>query len=707
MEVSLGHLDNRNSNTIVNEVMKRYPLEHDGGSALSYQTNNRPEIGNPVAPDIAGGRETTNMRKNVWLLFGWLLLATPAAVHAQFTFITNNDTITITGYTGPGGDVTIPSTINGLPVTSIGEDAFFDCGLTSITIPESATNIGYGALSWCRSLTNIIVEPPNLAYSTEDGVLFDTGQTTLVQYPCGRPGSYSIPNGVTSIGNTAFGGCALLSSIVIANSVTTISDWAFAGCTQLTSITIPSSVITIGDYAFPGCTGLTNVTFGNAVSYIGDWAFNSCSNLTSVIIPSSVVYLGDDVFFGSGLTNVTILGDSTAWSSASFAGCGDLTTITIGSDVTNVNIGNAGFASDPIQTITVDVGNPFYSSVDGVLFDTSQTTLILYPLGRTGSYTIPSGVVTIGTNAFDSCGGLTSVTIPNSVTSIGDYAFNGCSSLMNAIMGSGVTNIGYQAFSQCTNLMAIDVSVDNNSFLSVDGVLFDRSQTTLIQFPAGSGATSYSIPNGVTSMGDYAFNGCTSLISVTIPDSVTSIGDFAFEYCTSLLNVAVGTGVTNLGTGTFFMCANLGGILFEGNSPSTSGPINQPLQTPGIPWPWPYYGPAYNPIVYYLPGATGWSSSFGGCQALLWNPVVQAAGVQSNLFGFDISGTMNIPVAVEATSSLAGGNWVPLQMGMLTNGLLHFNDSDWATYPARFYRLGFWPGPPPAWNPGCQDCVGP
>ena len=137
------------------------------------------------------------------------------------------------------------------------------------------------------------------------------------------------------------------------------------------------------------------------------------------------------------------------------------------------------------------------------MFDKSQTTLLQYPPGLAGSYTIPG-----------------------SVTSIGDYAFNYARLTSVTIPGS-VTNIGVEAFAGCAGLTAISVNPNNSFYSDVDGVLFNQSQTTLVQYPPGL-AGSYTIPNSVTNIGDYAFDGCSGLTSVTIPGSVASLGDYAF-----------------------------------------------------------------------------------------------------------------------------------------------------------------------------------
>ncbi len=467
-----------------------------------------------------------------------LVLTVPVVVNAQFAYTTNDGTITITGYPGSGGNVIIPETIDGLPVTSIGFWAFSDCNLTNITIPDSVINIGsyafYGcsdltnvtigtsvisigssafstcysltsitipdsvtsiegyAFYGCTGLTRITVRALNAFYSSVDGVLFNKPQTTLIQYPGSKVGRYTIPDSVTSIGDYAFDGCGGLTSVTLSNSVTSIGSSAFSSCYGLTSITIPDSVTNIGSAAFYYCSGLTNVTLGNRVTSIGDSAFSGCTSLTS---------------------------------------------------------------------ITANALNVLYSSVNGVLFNKNQTTLILYPKGKVGSYTIPVSVTSIGGStyyktegAFAGCTNLTSVTIGNGVTSIGDYAFDGCNSLTIVAIPTSVTNIGKDAFADCTSLTALTVNPENRVYSDLDGVLFDQRLNRLIQFPGGL-SISYTIPGSVTNIRSGAFAGCTSLASVTIPGSVASIdggyygGCGVFQGCASLTNVTIGNGVTSIDGG--------------------------------------------------------------------------------------------------------------------------------------------------------------
>jgi hypothetical protein len=199
----------------------------------------------------------------------------------------------------------------------------------------------------------------------------------------------------------------------------------------------------------------------------------------------------------------------------------------------------------------------------------------------------------------------------------------------------------------------------NRFYSSVDGVLFNKSQTTLIECPGGK-AGSYTVPNGVTSIGDNAFSGCASLTSVTVPDSVVGIGGAAFWICTNLI-----------------------AIYFEGNAPSADSPV---------------FNDDNYLTVYHLPGTTGWGPFFGGPfnerPAVLWNPQVQASnasfGVRTNQFGFSITGSSNLVIVVEACTNLANPNWFPLATNTLTSGAAYFGDPQWTNYPARFYRLR-WP----------------
>jgi hypothetical protein len=579
------------------------------------------------------------MNRIISLLFTCLLLA-PAALEAQFDYVTNNGTITITGYTGSDSGVVIPSVISGLPVVDIGANAFaynlnlvsvtipgsildigtnaffdcyfltnvtlslgladiessafFECGLTSITIPDSAINVGQGAFSACYSLTAIDVDSGNPAYASIGGVLFNKSGMTLVQFPGGFEGSYAIPLVVTNIQSDAFEGCAL------------------------TNVTIPPSVTSIGAGAFNYCLGLTNVTLSLGLTDIESNAFQGDYYITSVIIPDSVTNIGDYAFYG----------------------CFSLTNATLGNSL--VHIGTYAFSGP-------------YSEVKG-----------------------PRGCP------------LTSITIPASVTKVGCGAFEYCWVLTNVMLSLGLTNIEPLAFAGCSSLAAINVNASNPFYSSVGGVLFNYNRTTLVEYPDGSSGN-YTIPNTVTNIADYAFYECDGLTNVTLDNSLIDIGAYAFsgpylpvgegegsvDSC-PLTSVTIPNSVTNIGDGAFYGCWWLNGIYFQGNAPTVDSEI--------------FLGDLVT--AYYLPGTTGWSEFAANADIptelwLLPTPLILNDSVRapSNQFGFTISWATNIPVVVEASEDLAEPVWTPIATNILTAGVSSFTDPGWTNYPNRFYRL--------------------
>jgi hypothetical protein len=178
------------------------------------------------------------------------------------------------------------------------------------------------------------------------------------------------------------------------------------------------------------------------------------------------------------------------------------------------------------------------------------------------------------------------------------------------------------------------------------------------------------IPNSVTYIGNYAFDGCSRLTSVTIPNSVTSIGYGAFAYCSSLTSVTIPSSVTSIGTYAFQSCASLTSAYFLGNAPFDFGTVFN-------------FDPA---TVYYLPGTTGWGSTFGSVPAVLWNPHATAMSVTGGHFGFTLTGPTNAVIVVEATTDLAHPVWLPVSTNTLSGlGTSAFNDP--AGYPMRYYRF--------------------
>jgi hypothetical protein len=395
---------------------------------------------------------------------------TAFGAYAPFNYSTNNGTITITAYTGPGGAVTLPTNINGLTVTAIGGAAFFGCAsLTSVTIPAGVTTIGETAFEGCTSLKN---------------VAFANGLTSIGEaafQDCANLASVTLPVSVTNLAADAFENCAGLTGVYFNGNApaadatafnydtnATIyympcaTGWSstFAGlpsvpwCQALFSYTTNQGAIAITGYS---CCALcdsvtipTNVN-GLAVTAIGGSAFDGCADLASVTIPGSVTSIGASAFeYCAGLTNITLNNGITAIGGSAFYGCSNLASVTIPASVTN--IGNLAFINCPsLTTITVDTNNLFYSSANGVLFDKNQFTLVEYPGGLGGSYTIPACVTSIGWGAFELCANLASVTIPANVTNIVNLAFLFASNLAGVYFQGNAPAVGGASFKYDTN----------------------------------------------------------------------------------------------------------------------------------------------------------------------------------------------------------------------------------------------------------------
>jgi len=375
---------------------------------------------------------------------------------SDFTYMITDDQVTITGYTGPGGDVVIPSIIEGFPVVAIGDSVFYNNDtITSVVIPEGVYGIGQSAFAYCRSLTSV-----------------------------------TIPNSTIFIASQAFSGCSSIAEIFIPANVTYISTFAFDSMTSLTGFTV--------DPNNPDYSSLDGVLFNKDQTSLLVFPGGLSD---PYVVPASVTRIEDHAFyFCSALSGVTLPEGLQSIGYGAFVQCDSLGSLIIPSSVSMIRPGSIS-ECNALQSITVTEPNENYTSQDGVLFNDDLTTLIQYPAGKSGSYNVPASVTRIAGVAFINTDGLTGITLPAGLTEIGISAFYSCDNLPSIDIPSGVTSLGHTTFAYCASM------------------------------------TSVTFHEGLLSLGEYAFYSCTSLTSVNFPSTVIAIGKDAFRYCFNLASV--------------------------------------------------------------------------------------------------------------------------------------------------------------------------
>ena len=349
-------------------------------------------------------------------------------------------------------------------------------------------------------------------------------------------------------------------------SVTSIGDDAFK-YSRLASITIPDSVTSIGSCTFYFCTNLRSVTIPDNGTKIYRRAFFNCTSLKSVTIPASVKFIGPEAF-GYWLCNdenkildgfvINYTKNTYGHYYATKNGFSSETCL-LTEELDNGTLAIKGYAGfDKIFTVPSEINGKKVTEIGDSVF---KDCLILT------SVTIPNSVTSVGDRAFWGCANLASITIPDSVMSIGFIAFSDCSSLKSVTIPDSVTSIGDSAFGDCTSLTAIDVTIGNKNYTSVNGVLFNKDKTELICYPAGKTDKSYIIPDSVISMGYSAFRSCVNLTRIIIPDSVTEIavGNSAFQNCKNLMSITIPDGAISIGSYAFMNCESLVSITIPGS----------------------------------------------------------------------------------------------------------------------------------------------
>jgi len=393
--------------------------------------------------------------------------------------------------------------------------------------------------------------------------MIEKGVTSIGNYAfayCRSLSSISIPDGVINIGSSAFACCSSLSSISIPDGVTSIGSCAFAACSSLSSISIPDGVTSIGDYAFDSCSSLSSISIPEGVTSIGGWAFADCSNLSSISIPEGVTSISEGAFFDCrNLSSISIPEGVTSIGGVAFQGCSSLSSISIPEGVTS--IGGWAFADcSSLSSISlpdniISVGIDIIINCPAVLY-TSRNSTTAQTLTEAGYSWVSSG--TCGDNltwTLDDEGLLT-------ISGTGemwdyDWEYDSASGkyvttapwgveVKEVVLEKGVTSIGDHAFRGCSSLNSISIP---------EGVISIGSYA----FGSCSSLSSISLPESLTSIGSDAFSH-SSLSSISIPEGVTSIGECAFHGCSSLSSISIPEGVTSIDYHTFEGCSNLSSI---------------------------------------------------------------------------------------------------------------------------------------------------
>ena len=461
------------------------------------------------------------------LICASLLLALPwgvpvnGAALSDLSYEIVDGEVTITDCdTNAAGELVIPDTIEGCPVTVIGDWAFAYCDeLTSITLPETVKQIDELAFYTCSAMTEINI-PAGLT-GIADGVF---------QY-CRALDGITLPDSVASIGNGAFYGCESLSALELPAGVTSIGERAFESCDSLTEIALPAGITTIADGAFT-FSGLTGIRIPEGVTSIGYSAFSNCYDLTEVTVPSSVNEIGQWAFSSCDSMENVYISDLEAWCTIRFdyeyanplyyanhlyLNGQKVTTLEIPKVIT-VLADYAFYGCPDLTQVTAHSG---LKEIGDAAFGNCEDLVCV---------TLPDGITRIGKYAFDACRALETIRLPIGMTVVDDGAFRNCAALTEVTLPDSVERIGREAFWGCTSLNFTEYS--NGKYLGTR----DNPYYALVE-PVDHGMSDCCIQENTELIAGYAFFSCRNIEKLVIPASVKYVGDEAFAYCDELQSV--------------------------------------------------------------------------------------------------------------------------------------------------------------------------
>ena len=445
-------------------------------------------------------------------------------------------------------------------ITAIADSVFNEHEhLADAVISASVKSIGDGAFYRCPSLKSITVHTDNENYKDIDGNLYTKDGATLIQYAIGKTDTvFTVPKGVTVIGDDAFYHCSFLTDIHISEGCKSIGDRAFSWCESLTDLTIPNSIKKIGDGAFSSCTSITVFTVPDGVTRIGRRTFEECEVLARIRLPLSITEIEEDAFaYCESLGEVIYEGDKEQWAKIAVAN------------------GNQSLTKARITYL----GEPLSKDDDTGDFDIVKAlSPFNYSYWIGGGYEIkgpkdrsvtealiPHGVTHIGKRAFQNCRNLTKVSLPGSVTSTGPWAFDGCYYIEEV----HITDL--EAWCKISFWSDTDSPLGYKSKLYLNGdpitdLVIPDGITTVksYAFAKGSCFSSITIPPGVTRIESNAFTGCSGISSITIPEGITVIEVSTFSYCSSLERVVIPESVTEIQYYAFSDCSKLTEVYYRG-----------------------------------------------------------------------------------------------------------------------------------------------
>ena len=347
---------------------------------------------------------------------------------------------------------------------------------------------------------------------------------------------------VSSLGDNLFRGHIELKSVTIPDTVKTIGDFAFDCCTSLAQVTVPDSVTEIGTGAFFSCSRLKEATLSNNLKTLGNGAFYDCIALQGISLSNTVTSVGEFAFGNcKKLQSVTLSNSLTEISNQMFINCQSLKKVVIPDGVKT--IGRRAFRE--------------CSSLSSVTIPDTVTSIMDYAFNYCGKLnSISTNAQEIKGQAFSYCSNLKSVTFTDNLKRIEKYAFDGCATETLNIP-SGVSEIQDGAFAS-SNLKAINVDKSNQSYTSVDGIVYNKELTEVLVYPSTKDDTdTFTVPTTVTTVAPYAFGNCYALRSVILSENTKKIGDNAFENASSLESIKIPSSVTELGESAFLNCSCL------------------------------------------------------------------------------------------------------------------------------------------------------